>query len=95
MLKRAISGAVLGGIGVLIFGAFWLSPGWLILLCALDPSIVIYPIVGAVAGALIGAGFELWVAVGALIGNSRHHLWKIWLRLDAMLIDWLQKRGKN
>ena len=96
MLKGAVLGALLGGLGVLLYGVCVISPGWLLLFIALDPSIVIYPIVGVVAGALIGAGIGagigFWVAVGALIVNSRHHLWKIWLRLDATLIDWLQKR---
>jgi hypothetical protein len=55
VIAGAVLGALLGVIGVLLFGACLLSPGGLLFLLALDSNLQIYLIGGIVVGALIGA----------------------------------------
>jgi hypothetical protein len=54
VIAGAFVGALLGVIGVLLFGVCRLSP-WGLPLIALDSSTIIYPLGGIVVGALIGA----------------------------------------
>ena len=95
MRGYTIGGAFLGAFLATIIGAIYLlSQGWYYeAVGAWMPLLGYAPlflyISAIVIGLLVGA------CVGALIGNTRHHLWQTWLRLDATLIDWLQKRGKN